>query len=265
MSGTPERKGEAMTAHSSVAEAAIRQRIPIPIRLKDGTYRMAEMITFSDLCDRREHLAILLPGWDKATVPLVRVHSECLTGDVFGSGRCDCGPQLEESLMWLSKEGGILMYLRQEGRGIGLYNKLDAYALQDAGLDTFEANRALNFKNDQRDYHPVSQMLAALGVSAVRLITNNPDKLGQLKQLGVRVVERMSTGVYFTSHNIRYLQAKREKGGHFLDLASAALQLAEPCHRPSPSDPGDQPAPALHNDPARGAGFAKPTDVSQEG
>ena len=119
-----------------------------------------------------------------ARLPLVRLHSECLTGDVFGSQRCDCGPQLREAIERITERGGYVLYLRQEGRGIGLYAKLDAYALQDAGLDTYQANLALGHAEDERDYTPAAQMLLALGASRVALLTNNPDKVEQLRDLG---------------------------------------------------------------------------------
>ena len=153
--------------------------------------------------------------------PLVRPHSECLTGDVLGSERCDCGPQLREAVERIAAEGGFLLYLRQEGRGIGLYAKLDAYALQDAGLDTYEANRALGHAEDERDYTAAAQMLGALGVGRLRLLSNNPDKAAQLERLGVVVEERVPTGVHLTSANARYLAAKRDHTAHTLDLPLA--------------------------------------------
>ena len=150
--------------------------------------------------------------------PLVRPHSECLTGDVFGSQRCDCGPQLREAVERISAAGGFLLYLRQEGRGIGLYAKLDAYALQDAGLDTYAANVALGFGEDERDYTAAAQMLRALGQDRVRLLSNNPDKTAQLERLGVAVSERVPTGVHRSPTNARYLAAKAHRGAHLLDL-----------------------------------------------
>ena len=158
--------------------------------------------------------------WD---VPLVRMHSECLTGDVFGSSRCDCGPQLREAVARISTRGGVLLYLRQEGRGIGLYNKLDAYALQDTGLDTYEANTALGFAEDARDYTAAAQMLTALGVDELDLLSNNPDKARQLHDLGVSVRRTATTGVFATDSNLRYLHAKVQHTHHDIDLAALDL------------------------------------------
>jgi GTP cyclohydrolase II len=183
-------------------------------------------MTFEGLIDGREHLAIGLgsrahasPGEDPDPDPtLVRIHSECLTGDVLGSRRCDCGPQLHEAVRRLTGSGGYLLYLRQEGRGIGLYAKLDAYALQDSGLDTYEANLALGYDDDERDYTVAVQMLRALGLRQVALLSNNPDKVAQLTNLGVTVTERVPTGVHVCSANARYLATKVERGAHTLDL-----------------------------------------------
>lgn len=151
----------------------------------------------------------------------MRPHSECLTGDVFGSQRCDCGPQLREAVERIADEGGFLLYLRQEGRGIGLYAKLDAYALQDSGLDTYEANVALGRGEDERDYTVAAQMLAAVGVDGIRLLSNNPDKARQLEALGIRVTEHVPTGVHLSEANTRYLEAKRDHTAHTIDLSAA--------------------------------------------
>lgn len=194
--------------------ATIRSTLALPVRLADGFETQGLVVAFDGLADGREHVAVVLgePG----DVPLVRVHSECLTGDVLGSQRCDCGPQLHEAVRRISRCGGYVLYLRQEGRGIGLYNKLDAYTLQDAGLDTYEANLALGFAPDQRDYGVAAQMLLALGVDTIALLTNNPDKVAQLERAGVRVESRVPTSVHRSPANHRYLDAKAWNG-HLLD------------------------------------------------
>jgi GTP cyclohydrolase II len=149
--------------------------------------------------------------------PLVRVHSQCLTGDVFTSQRCDCRAQLEYSLRKIAKEpSGVLLYLPQEGRGIGLINKLKAYELQDAGLDTVEANRQLGFKDDVRDYEFAAEALKSLGIRRLRLLSNNPDKVKQLGQGGIRIVERVPCRPRTSHHSKSYLRTKKEKMGHFL-------------------------------------------------
>ncbi|MFJ8650350.1 GTP cyclohydrolase II [Streptomyces sp. NPDC093546] len=204
--------------HSDVPHCTVRAEVAVPVDTAIGT-ATARMATFSGLLDGREHLALVF-GDDPGPAPLVRVHSECLTGDVFGSGRCDCGPQLHEALGLLAEHGGILLYLRQEGRGIGLYNKLDAYLLQDEGLDTFEANLRLNFEADARDYRVAAQMLSALGIARIRLLTNNPDKAAQLTAGGIAVKESVSTGVFLSSSNRRYIEAKAQ-AGHRIVLTDA--------------------------------------------
>ncbi|MFJ1731594.1 GTP cyclohydrolase II [Streptomyces sp. NPDC088254] len=198
--------------------ATPRARVRVPLRFGDGYSVDAELVTFHGLADGREHVAVVLG--DPGPVPLVRLHSECLTGDVFGSARCDCGPQLREAVERIADRGGVLLYLRQEGRGIGLYNKLDAYALQDQGLDTYEANAALGLPEDDRDYTAAAQMLRALGISGLDLLSNNPDKAGQLRALGIDVLDRVPTGVFTTEHNVRYLRAKVIQTQHTLPLAS---------------------------------------------
>ena len=196
--------------------AAVRNQVRVPLRLPDGYETTALVTSFRGLVDGREHLAL---GLGTVTgVPLVRPHSECLTGDVFGSQRCDCGPQLREAVERITAAGGYLLYLRHEGRGIGLYEKLDAYRLQDAGLDTYEANLALGHAPDERDYTVAAQMLRALGVSSVSLLSNNPDKAAQLVRYGVTVVSRVGTGVHLSEANARYLAAKARNGHSGLGL-----------------------------------------------
>ena len=208
---------------------AVRTAVTVPLRFPDGYATTARVVTFDGLTDGREHLALALGDWEGALrrsaaggeAPLVRPHSECLTGDVFGSERCDCGPQLREAVERIAATGGFLLYLRQEGRGIGLYAKLDAYALQDTGLDTYEANLALGRGEDERDYTAAAQMLLALGADRIALLSNNPDKAAQLERLGVEVSERVPTAVHLSAANTRYLTAKVVRTAHTLDLPFA--------------------------------------------
>ena len=200
--------------------ATIRTQVTLPLRFADGYATPARVFTFNNLVDGREHLALGLGTRARpctidsaaATVPLVRPHSECLTGEVFGSQRCDCGPQLREAVERIADAGGYLLYLRQEGRGIGLYAKLDAYVLQDAGLDTYEANLALGHAADERDYTVAAQMLGALAVTNVVLLSSNPDKAAQLAALGVTVTAQVPTHVHLSDANADYLAAKARFG-----------------------------------------------------
>ena len=209
--------------------ATIRTHVSVPLRFADGFATVARVLSFNGLVDGQEHLAFGLGDRAAAvtsagggSVPLVRPHSECLTGDVFGSQRCDCGPQLREAVERIADSGGFLLYLRQEGRGIGLYAKLDAYALQDGGLDTYEANLALGHREDERSYLVAAQMLLALGVSRIALLSNNPDKARQLHRFGVIVTERVPTGVHLSEMNARYLETKARRGAHALDVPLSA-------------------------------------------
>jgi GTP cyclohydrolase II len=194
--------------------AAIRTQVQVPLRFPDGYATAALVTSFRGLVDGREHLAFSCGR--PTAVPLVRPHSECLTGDVFGSQRCDCGPQLREAVERITVAGGYLLYLRQEGRGIGLYDKLDAYSLQDTGLDTYEANLALGHAPDERDYTVAAQMLRALGVSTLALLSNNPDKAAQLERLGVTVAARVPTATHLSEANAGYLSTKARNGHHGL-------------------------------------------------
>ena len=215
--------------------ASVRRQVRIPLRFADGYTTSARVVTFDGLVDGLEHLALglgryaeaLEPCAASAPVPLVRPHSECLTGDVFGSQRCDCGPQLREAVERIAEAGGYLLYLRQEGRGIGLYSKLDAYLLQDAGLDTYEANLALGHAEDERDYTVAAQMLAALDVKAVALLTNNPDKAAQLSRLGVTVTEEVPTGVHLSATNAGYLATKARRGAHTIYLTHSDRRVRD--------------------------------------
>ncbi len=219
--------------------ASIRTEVQLPLRFADGFQTVARVLTFDGLADGREHLALGLGKASPASrrwtgtggpggIPLVRLHSECLTGDVFGSQRCDCGAQMREAVERITEAGGYLLYLRQEGRGIGLYPKLDAYALQDEGLDTYEANLALGFPADDRDYAVAAQMLHALGVREVALLTNNPDKVDQLAGLDIAVTEIVCTGVHWSPANTRYLTAKLLRGAHTFAPAGTGADTARP-------------------------------------
>jgi GTP cyclohydrolase II len=206
--------------------AAIRRRIRIPLRFGDGYSTGATVVSFTGLTDAQQHVALEL-GRPAAGRPLVRLHSECLTGDVFGSQRCDCGPQLREAVERIAGHGGYVLYLRQEGRGIGLYDKLDAYALQDRGLDTYDANLALGHQADERDYTSAAQMLHALGAKRIELLSNNPDKGAQLARLGITIARQVPTALHLTGTNAAYLATKARRGGHDL-LVRGLERVAEP-------------------------------------
>jgi len=181
----------------------------------------AEIIAFRKPDDMREHVALILGSQRSDIAPLVRLHSECLTGDILGSLKCDCGPQLDAALHAMAAEAarggwGVLLYLRQEGRGIGLVNKLRAYRLQDQGFDTLEANRRLGLPEEARDFPTAARMLVLIGVREVRLMTNNPAKVAALEAAGVRVSERVPHALPANPHNARYLADKRDKAGHLI-------------------------------------------------
>ncbi|HEX6218978.1 MAG TPA: GTP cyclohydrolase II [Sphingomicrobium sp.] len=191
-------------------EVAIIARAKLPIEGLPET----QIIAFRASDDGQDHVALIVGAFG-GQPPLVRLHSECLTGDVFGSLKCDCGPQLRQALGLIGDAGGgVLLYLRQEGRGIGLANKLRAYALQDRGLDTVDANLRLGFADDERDYGHAAAILTALGIHEVRLLTNNPAKVAGLEASGIKVVERVGHHMPANPHNADYLAVKREKSGH---------------------------------------------------
>jgi GTP cyclohydrolase II len=174
----------------------------------------SQMVAFRDPASGEEHVALVVGAFG-GKPPLIRLHSECLTGDVFGSLKCDCGPQLKQALRILGESGGgVLLYLRQEGRGIGLANKLRAYALQDRGLDTVDANRRLGFADDERNYGMAAAILRALGIEQVRLLTNNPNKVAGLEREGITVIERVAHHMPTNPHNADYIATKKNRSGH---------------------------------------------------
>ena len=197
---------EAMRAPQ--VELVARARLPLE------ELEQAQIAAFRDRATGEDHVALVVGAFG-GEPPLVRLHSECLTGDVFGSLKCDCGPQLKEALRLIGAAGGgVLLYLRQEGRGIGLPNKLRAYALQDRGLDTVEANRRLGFADDERGYGVAAAMLRALGIETVRLLTNNPAKVAGLEGAGINVAERVAHHMPVNPHNADYVAVKMAKSGH---------------------------------------------------
>jgi GTP cyclohydrolase II len=220
----PESAGEAQDVSASdladwkdTARLSIAARADLPIAANSE----AEIIAFRSPDDLREHVALVIGEHDADRAPLVRLHSECLTGDVLGSLKCDCGPQLDAALAAMAEEAksdgwGVLLYLRQEGRGIGLINKLRAYQLQDQGFDTVDANNRLGLPNEARDFPVAARMLALLGVNSIRLLTNNPAKVAALEAEGVKVVERVPHQLPANPHNTRYLDTKRDRSGHLL-------------------------------------------------
>jgi len=197
--------------------AEVRARVDLKVGAKSNID--AEILSFKGLKTDKEHVAVIFKSADKTQeIPLVRMHSECLTGDVFHSSRCDCGEQLEETITKMGEHGGIILYLRQEGRGIGLYNKIDAYRLQSQGMNTYEANNHLGFGDDLRDFTEAAQMLKALNVTKIRLVTNNPKKIRELKEYGIEIVEVVHTAAHIKSGNENYLKAKVSHGKHQLKL-----------------------------------------------
>ncbi len=198
--------------HETLVEAIATSRIPLQ---QGGDFMMT---VFSNQIDDSEHFALVKAPVFGNQVPLVRIHSECITGDVFGSCKCDCGSQLQQSLALIGAEGGILIYLRQEGRGIGLANKLKAYALQEQGYDTVDANVQLGLPVDNRDYAVAFQILKHMGADVIRLLTNNPSKVAAITQYGIKVSERISLAIEPTNENRAYLKTKQEKLGHMLAI-----------------------------------------------
>lgn len=198
-------------------QLAIATRARLPVSACDT----AEIVAFRSTDDTREHVALIIGEQRGDKIPLVRLHSECLTGDILGSLKCDCGPQLDAALAAMAEvanEGGwgALLYMRQEGRGIGLINKLRAYRLQDQGFDTVEANERLGLPDEARDFPTAARMLDLLGARTIRLMTNNPKKVSALEAAGITVSERVAHQLPDNPHNARYLATKRDKSGHLL-------------------------------------------------
>ncbi|MBY7731174.1 GTP cyclohydrolase II [Vibrio splendidus] len=197
--------------------AEVRARIDFKVGVTSSID--AELLSFHGLKTDKEHVAVIFKSADKTQdIPLVRMHSECLTGDVFHSSRCDCGEQLDETIQIMGETGGVILYLRQEGRGIGLYNKIDAYRLQSEGMNTYEANNHLGFGDDLRDFTEAAEMLRALGTTKIRLVTNNPKKINELREFGIEIAEVVNTSAHIKSGNESYLKAKVSHGKHNLDI-----------------------------------------------
>ncbi len=197
-------------------ESLIDRGVKVGLPTLFGTF---ELIPYRQKSNGMEHVALVKGTWEPDEPVMVRVHSSCVTGDIFGSYRCDCGPQLHTAMEMIEKEGkGALIYMNQEGRGIGLFNKIKAYHLQELGQDTVEANLNLGFDDDERDYGVGAQILRDLGIKKIRLITNNPKKRAGLEGYGIQIVENLPLEIEPNPHNAFYLQTKREKMGHFLHL-----------------------------------------------
>ncbi len=221
----PEGAGEAVPVAVSDLAAyadAGALRIVTRARLPVSACEDAEIVAFRSAADLREHVALIIGKQSGDTRPLVRLHSECLTGDILGSLKCDCGPQLDAALHAMAHEArdsggwGVLLYMRQEGRGIGLVNKLRAYRLQDQGFDTVEANQRLGLPDEARDFPVAARMLELLGATTIRLLTNNPAKVRALESAGITVSERVPHQLPENPHNARYLATKRDRSGHLL-------------------------------------------------
>src|ERR1051326_6124167 len=207
---------EDLIAYRLRTETIIQRDVEVQLPTTYGNFRL---IAYRQTTTGGEHLALVKGEWKKDEPVLTRVHSSCLTGDIFGSCRCDCGPQLHKAMELIEKEGrGVIVYMNQEGRGIGLLNKLKAYKLQEEGLDTVEANLKLGFGMDERDYGVDAQILRDLGVSKLRLLTNNPTKRAGLHGYGIEIVENVPLEIKSNIHNKLYLQAKKDKMGHTLKL-----------------------------------------------
>jgi 3,4-dihydroxy 2-butanone 4-phosphate synthase/GTP cyclohydrolase II len=206
---------EQLIAYRQRHEKLVQRVVETVIPTAHGIWRA---IAYKSTIDPDEHVALVMGEINDGAPALVRMHSQCVTGDVFGSMRCDCGEQLAKAMEMIAAEGrGVVVYMRQEGRGIGFHNKLRAYELQDGGLDTVEANHALGFEADRRDYGIGMQILVDLGLKDIRFLTNNPAKRAGLEGFGLQMVERVPIIVAPNEYNVRYLSTKRDKLGHMLD------------------------------------------------
>jgi len=193
-------------------ESLIKKEVSVKLPTEWGDF---EMVAFTQVNTQENHIAIIKGTWEENESIMVRVHSSCITGDIFGSCRCDCGPQLHKAMEMIEKEGkGLIIYMNQEGRGIGLINKLKSYNLQEAGLDTVDANLALGFGMDERDYGVGAQIIRSLGVRKMRLMTNNPTKRAGLIGYGLEVVDNVPIEIESNKHNESYLRTKRDRMGH---------------------------------------------------
>jgi 3,4-dihydroxy 2-butanone 4-phosphate synthase/GTP cyclohydrolase II len=207
---------EDLIAYRLKTESIIERQVKVKMPTEFGSF---ELVAYRQTTTDQEHLALIKGTWKKDEPVLVRVHSSCLTGDIFGSCRCDCGPQLHKAMEIIEKEGkGVIVYMNQEGRGIGLLNKLKAYKLQEEGRDTVEANLELGFDMDERDYGVGAQILRDLGVGKIRLLTNNPKKRAGLIGYGLEIIDNVPIEIASNVHNKLYLQTKRDKMGHTLKL-----------------------------------------------
>jgi 3,4-dihydroxy 2-butanone 4-phosphate synthase/GTP cyclohydrolase II len=207
---------EDLIAYRLKNESIVNKDVQVKMPTEWGNF---ELIAYRQITTNQEHLALIKGTWEKDEPVLVRMHSSCLTGDIFGSCRCDCGPQLHKAMEMIEKEGkGIIVYMNQEGRGIGLLNKLKAYKLQEEGRDTVEANLELGFKMDERDYGVGAQILRDLGISKIRLMSNNPKKRAGLIGYGLEIIENVAIEIESNEHNKFYLQTKRDKMGHSLKV-----------------------------------------------
>ncbi len=205
-----------LIAYRLQSESLVKKGVKIKLPTEYGDF---ELIPFIQKSNGLEHIALIKGEWSRTDPVLVRVHSSCITGDIFGSYRCDCGPQLHEAMRRVEKEGkGVILYMNQEGRGIGLFNKIKAYKLQEEGLDTIEANIRLGFEEDERDYGVGASILRELNLGKIRLLTNNPVKRAGLEGYGIEIIENIPIEITPNEHNEFYLRTKRDKMGHFLDI-----------------------------------------------